>query len=65
MLAHDSIFLPLHCIYATVNIDDLFVKALEGNYDDDTAWNAIAELRSIGTREVSRKPLPYAIQMSL
>ena len=35
-----------------VDINSLFQKTLEGNYDDHEPWNAVRELRRIGTREV-------------
>lgn len=34
------------------NIAELFTRALQGDYDDDDAWQAIHALQSIGTREV-------------
>lgn len=34
------------------NIDELFAVTLRGDYDDDSAWMAVSELRRIGSREV-------------
>lgn len=36
-------------------IEDLFEQSLVGAYDDDLPWNAVYELRTIGTREVFEK----------
>lgn len=33
-------------------IDELFTQALSGDYEDDTPWEAVHALRSIGTRQV-------------
>lgn len=35
-----------------VDINSLFQKTLEGDYDDHGPWNAVSELRRIGSREV-------------
>ncbi len=33
-------------------IDELFTRALSGDYEDDAPWEAVRALRSIGTRQV-------------
>jgi HEAT repeat protein/8-oxo-dGTP pyrophosphatase MutT (NUDIX family) len=33
-------------------MNDLFAQALSGDYDDETAWEAVRSLRRLGTREV-------------
>src|ERR1700730_1954159 len=33
-------------------IEDLFARTLEGDYDDDAPWEAVQSLRKIGSREV-------------
>jgi hypothetical protein len=33
-------------------IQQLFRRTLQGAYDDDAAWEAVHELRTIGTREI-------------
>lgn len=37
------------------SIDELFAQTLQGDYDDDAAWQAIRALQSVGTREVFEK----------
>ena len=37
---------------AAAEIDNLFARTLEGEYDDDVPWQAVESLRRIGTREV-------------
>lgn len=37
--------------------DELFAKCIIGDYDDDKAWEAVQELRDIGSREVFDKAL--------
>jgi HEAT repeat protein len=37
---------------AQQEIDNLFAQTLQGSYDDDAAWNAVRELRRLGSREV-------------
>ncbi len=37
---------------AEESIDELFAQALSGEYDDETAWEAVLALRHIGTRQV-------------
>ena len=39
----------------TDNIDELFSRAVSGEYEDDAAWEAISALRRIGSREVYDK----------
>jgi HEAT repeat protein len=34
------------------DIEPLFEQALLGDYDDEAAWDAVHELRALGTREV-------------
>jgi HEAT repeat protein len=43
-----------HRIYAMTSehINDLFAKTLAGDYEDDAPWQAVHELRRIGSREV-------------
>ena len=36
----------------STEIEPLFEQALLGNYDDEAAWDAVHELRALGTREV-------------
>ncbi len=36
----------------TAQVDQLFQQTLLGNYDDEEPWDAVQELRQIGTREV-------------
>lgn len=51
MLAHASISAYTASMPAA-NLDDLFAQTLQGDYDNDEAWEAIRTLRSIGSREV-------------
>ena len=37
---------------ATLDIDDLFARTLNGDYDDDAPWDAVQSLQRIGTREI-------------
>jgi HEAT repeat protein len=37
---------------AQQTIDNLFEQTLEGDYDDDAAWEAVRELRRLGSREI-------------
>ncbi len=34
------------------NIDELFQQTLQGDYEDDAPWEAVHQLRRMGTREV-------------
>src|ERR1039457_3328661 len=34
------------------DINELFLRTLSGNYEDDAPWDAVAALRRMGTREV-------------
>lgn len=34
------------------SIDDLFAAAVQGDYDNDEAWQAVHALRALGTREI-------------
>ena len=34
------------------DIEDLFVRSLQGDYDDDSPWEAVHSLRQAGTREI-------------
>jgi HEAT repeat protein len=36
----------------STSIDDLFACTLKGDYDDDAPWQAVHDLRKLGTREV-------------
>jgi HEAT repeat protein len=54
---------------AASDIDELFARTLEGDYEDDAPWEAVHALRRIGTRQVfdkaaewveSAEPLPRA-----
>ncbi|MFL6415239.1 MAG: hypothetical protein ACJ74Y_06165 [Bryobacteraceae bacterium] len=36
----------------SVAIQQLFLRTLEGAYDDERPWDAVRELQKIGTREV-------------
>lgn len=37
------------------NIDELFAQTLQGDYDNDDAWQAVHALQSFGTRDVFEK----------
>jgi HEAT repeat protein len=37
---------------AARGIDELFAQALSGDYEDDAPWEAVHDLRSIGTRQI-------------
>jgi HEAT repeat protein len=40
---------------AAIDIDELFDRTLQGDYDDDAPWGAVNALRRIGTRQVFEK----------
>jgi HEAT repeat protein len=40
---------------AATDIDELFARTLEGDYEDDAPWDAVQILRRMGTREVFEK----------
>ena len=39
-------------VMSDVTIEQLFAKTLQGDYEDDSAWDAVHKLRKLGTREV-------------
>jgi HEAT repeat protein len=43
----------------TVNIDELFAQTLQGDYENDEAWEAIHTLRASGAREVFDKAVSW------
>lgn len=43
----------------TANIDELFAQTLQGDYDNDEAWEAIRTLRASGLREVFEKAVTW------
>ena len=40
---------------AETAIDDLFARALQGDYEDEAPWEAVRELHRLGTRQVFDK----------
>jgi HEAT repeat protein len=55
--------LPLSAILASMaatDIDALFARTLEGEYEDDAPWEAVQALRRMGTRPVFDKAAEWA-----
>jgi HEAT repeat protein len=46
---------------AVAQIDELFVQALTGDYDDDAPWEAVGKLRNLGTRQVYERAAEWCI----
>lgn len=44
----------------SAGIDELFARTLDGGYEDDGPWDAVCELRHMGTREVFEKAAEWA-----
>jgi HEAT repeat protein len=45
---------------AAIDVDELFARTLEGDYEDDAPWQAVHDLRRIGTRQVFDKAAKWA-----
>ena len=45
---------------AAADIDELFARTLEGDYEDEAPWEAVNALRRLGTREVFDKAAKWA-----
>src|ERR1700733_12196127 len=41
-------------------VDELFLASFEGDYDDESAWNAVASLRQCNTEEVFQLAVTYS-----
>jgi hypothetical protein len=41
------------------DIETLFVKTLIGDYEDDAPWQAVSELRRIGSRDVFTRAVEW------
>jgi hypothetical protein len=46
---------------AVAQLDELFVQALPGAYDDDAPWEAVGKLRNLGTRQVYERAAEWCI----
>ncbi len=46
---------------STPQVDKLFQESILGNYDDEEPWNAVCELRQLGTREVFEQSALWCI----
>jgi len=53
-------FLAIIASMAGTDIDDLFARTLEGDYEDEAPWDAVYALRRIGTQEVFDKAAKWA-----
>jgi hypothetical protein len=42
-----------------IDIDELFGQTLQGDYDNDTPWEAVRSLRRIGTPQVFDKAVRW------